>query len=151
MVFVYQIGGGKLETSAYIIKPHGLMFRKEVRAMIESAGLTITESKNLVIPKWALEIIYSDLAEKYRDVVFRPFKNALAEVGLVTGQDAVDVLLQITGTKLDPADCAPGSIRFEFGEQGPFITEGIRCYRNIIHRPRNMVEAEDNIKVFRML
>jgi len=140
-----------LETSFYIIKPHGLAFRKEVKAMIESVGLTITESKELVMHMWALEIIYSDLPEKYRDVVFRTFKEKLVEVGLVIGENAIDKLLQITGTELDPVDCAPGSVRFKFGGRELFMIEGVRCYTNIIHRPRNKTEAENGIKVFRML
>lgn len=140
-----------METSFYIIKPHGLMVCEEVRAMIESAGLTITESKKLVIHRWALEIIYSDLPKKYRDAVFRPFKGVEVEVGLVTGENAVDTLLQVTGTELDPTDCAPESIRFKFGGREPFIIDGVRCYTNIIHRPRNKVEADRGVKLFRML
>ncbi len=143
--------GGKLETSYYVIKPHGLVFRKKVRAMIECAGLTIIESKELVMHRWALEIIYSDLPEKYRDAVFLQFKDKSVEVGLVMGKNAVDELLQITGTELDPADCAPGSIRFKFGRHEPLIIDGVRCYTNIIHRPRNKLEANNGIKVFRML
>ena len=119
--------------------------------MIESVGLTITESKELVMHMWALEIIYSDLPEKYRDVVFRTFKEKLVEVGLVIGENAIDKLLQITGTELDPVDCAPGSVRFKFGGRELFMIEGVRCYTNIIHRPRNKTEAENGIKVFRML
>lgn len=140
-----------METSFYIIKPHGLVFREEVRAMIEGAGLIITESKKLVMHEWALEIVYSDLPEKYRKAVFRPFKDALVEVGLVKGESAIETLLQITGTELDPVDCNPGSIRFKFGGCKPSMIDGVRCYTNIIHRPRNKTEAEIGIKVFRML
>ncbi|MFA6273027.1 MAG: nucleoside-diphosphate kinase [Candidatus Paceibacterota bacterium] len=140
-----------METSFYIIKPHGLAFREEVRAMIEGVGLTITESKELVVHSWALEIIYSDLPEKYRDAVFLQFKGKSVEVGLVMGENAIDKLLQITGTELDPVDCALSSIRFKFGGHKPLIINGVRCYKNIIHRSQNKTEAENGIKVFRML
>ncbi len=140
-----------METSFYIIKPHGLMFRKEVRAIIEASGLIIAESKNLILPDWALKIIYSDLSEKYRDVVFQPLTGAFVEAGLVTGEDAVDRLLQITGTKLDPVDCAPNSIRFRFGRQKPLMINGVRYYINIIHRSRNKIEAKKDIEVFHTL
>ena len=140
-----------METSYYVIKPHGSVFREEVRAMIEGAGLTITECKRLMMHGWALEKIYSDLPEKYRDAVFRPFKGKLVEVGLVVGENAIDRLLQITGTELDPVDCAPGSIRFKFGGREPLMIDGVRCYTNIIHRPRNKTEAEIGIRVFRTL
>lgn len=140
-----------METSFYIIKPHGLVFRKEVRAIIEASGLIIAESKNLILPAWALKIIYSDLSEKYGDAVFQPLNGAFVEAGLVTGEDAINRLLQITGTELDPVDCAPSSIRSRFGGRKPLMIDGVRYYINIIHRSRNKIEAEKDIGVFHTL
>lgn len=140
-----------LETSFYIIKPHGLVFLEEVKAMIEGGGLIISEVERIVMPRWALEVIYSDLPEKYRDSVFKPFVNAFVEVGLVVGRDAVNTLLQIAGTEIDPVDCAPESIRFKFGARKPIMIDGVRYYKNIIHRSRNREEAKQDVKVFRML
>ena len=116
--------------------------------MIEAGGLIIVENKNLILPNWALNIIYSDLPERYKDAVFKLFKNAFVEVGLVIGEDAINKLFKITGTELDPVDCAPGSIRSRFGGREPFIIDGVRCYTNIIHRSRNKMEAEKDIEVF---
>ncbi len=141
----------KLETSFYIIKPHGLIFLAEVRAMIQDGGLIISESKRLIMPYWALETIYSDLPERYRSAVFKPFADTSVEVGLVVGENAVDTLLQIAGTELDPVDCAPESIRFKFGGRGSFMIDGVRYYKNIIHRSRDRMEAKKDVDVFRML
>jgi len=140
-----------LETSFYIIKPHGLVFLKEARAMIEGGGLIISEVKRLVMPHWALEAIYSDLPERYRNSVFKPFVNAFVEAGLVVGRDAVNTLLQIAGTEIDPVDCAPESIRFKFGARKPLMIDNVIYYKNIIHRSRNKEEAEKDVRVFRML
>jgi len=140
-----------LETSFYIIKPHGLVFFKEVRAMIEGGGLIISESKRLVMPYWALEIIYSDLPKRYRSAVFKPFADVFVEAGLVVGKNAIDTLLQIAGTEIDPVDCAPESIRFKFGERRPIMIDNVRYYKNIIHRSRNRAEAKKDVEVFRML
>ncbi len=140
-----------METSYYVIKPHGLVFREIVRAMIEGVGLIITESKELVMHRCVLENIYSDLPEKYRDAVFRLFEEKSVEMGLVIGENAIDNLLQITGTELDPVDCAPSSIRFKFGGHEPLMIGGVQCYTNIIHRPRNKTEAERGIMIFRKL
>ncbi|MCX6713844.1 MAG: hypothetical protein NTV48_01945 [Candidatus Vogelbacteria bacterium] len=140
-----------LETSFFIIKPHGLIFLEEVRAMIESSGLIIAESKRLILPQWALEIIYSDLPERYRGAVFQPFADAFVETGLVVGENAIGTLLQIAGAELDPVDCAPESIRAKFGGRKPLMIDGVRCYRNIIHRSRDRVEAKKDVGVFRML
>ena len=140
-----------LETSFFIIKPHGLVFIEEVRAMIKGGGLTISESKRLVMPHWALEIIYSDLPERYRSAVFKPFVGAFVEAGLVVGKNAINTLLQIAGTEIDPVDCAPESIRSKFGGRKPLMIDGVRYYKNIIHRSRNREEAENDVKVFRML
>ena len=140
-----------METSFYIIKPHGLMIRDEVIAMIEANGLVIPENKKLILPVWTLKIIYSDLLEKYMRVVFQPFENSLVEVGLVIGENAIDRLLQITGTELDPVDCANGTIRSKFGGREPLMIDGVRYYTNIIHRSRNKMEAEKDINVFRIL
>lgn len=140
-----------LETSFYIIKPHGLVFLKEVRAMIEGGGLIISEVKRVVVPRWALEIIYSDLPERYRNSVFKPFVNAFVEAGLVVGENAINTLLQIAGTEIDPIDCAPESIRFKFGARKPLVIDDVRCYKNIIHRSRNREEAEKDVKMFHVL
>lgn len=140
-----------LETSFYIIKPHGLLFIKEVRAMIENGGLIISENKRLIIPRWALEIIYSDLPERYRNAVFKPFADAFVEVGLVIGEDAINALLQIAGTELNPVHCAKESIRSKFGESNPIMIDGVRYYKNIIHRSRNLTEAKKDVEVFHML
>lgn len=140
-----------LEASFFIIKPHGLVFIEEVRAMIKCGGLIISESRRIVIPRWALEIIYSDLPEKYRSAVFQPFVNAFAEAGLVVGKNSIHTLLQIAGTEIDPVGCAPESIRFKLGGRKPLMIDGVRCYKNIIHRSRNRAEAKKDVKVFRML
>lgn len=140
-----------METSYYIIKPHGMVFREKVRKMIEGAGLVIAESKIVVMDGRALEIIYSDLDERFRRVVFQLFRNTPVEMALVTGKNAIDALLEIAGTELDPVDCAPNSIRFMLGGRRPLMIDGVRCYVNIIHRPRNQSEAEKGIELFRIL
>ena len=140
-----------MSLSSYIIKPHGLVFRTEIRAMIESSGLVIAESKHVILPMWALERIYYDLAEKYRSAIFRQYEGAFVEVGLVRGERAVEKLLCIAGRELDPIDCAPESIRFKFGKHEPHMVDGIRCYANVIHRPRNESEAVDGVIIFNML
>lgn len=140
-----------VETSFYIIKPHGLVFLEEVLAIIEGGGLIISESKRLVMPHWALEIIYSDLPERYRSAVFKPFVDTFVQAGLVVGKNAIDTLLQIAGTEIDPVDCAPESIRSKFGGRKPLMIDGVRYYENIIHRSRNRGEAGKDVKVFHML
>lgn len=134
-----------------MIKPHGLVFLEEVKEMIRNGGLTITETKKLVMPHWALEIIYSDLPERYRSAVFKPYVNAYVEVGLAIGKDAINTLLQLAGTELNPTDCGPESIRFKLGEPEPLMIDGVIFYKNIIHRSRNGEEAKKDIKVFYML
>ena len=118
--------------------------------MIESVGLVIAESKIVVMDGRALEIIYSDLDKRFRKVIFQLFRNTPVEITLVTGENAIDALLEIAGTELDPVDCAPNSIRFRLGGRKPLMIDGVRCYANIIHRPRNQTEAEKGIELFRM-
>lgn len=134
-----------------MIKPHGLVFHDKVKKMIENGGLSIPETKKLIMPHWALEIVYSDLPERYRNAVFKPYVNAYVETGLVVGRDAINTLLQITGTELSPTDCAPESIRFKLGTPEPLMIDGVRYYKNVIHRSRNSAEAKKDIEVFRML
>ncbi len=119
--------------------------------MIESGGLTISEVKEVVVPRWALEIIYSDLPERYRNSVFKPFVNTPVETGLVVGKDAVNTLLRIAGTEIDPVNCSPESIRFKFGARKPVMIDGVIYYKNVIHRSRNKEEARQDVEVFRVL
>lgn len=140
-----------METSFYIIKPHSLIFREIIREMIEGVGLIITDYKKVVLPYWALEIVYSDMRENYRSAIFQAYSDVTVEAGLVSGKNAISTLLQIAGTELDPADCAPESIRFKFGEREPIMINGIKYYKNVIHRSRDMMEAEKDTRVFHML
>ncbi len=134
-----------------MIKPHGLVFHEEIKKMIRNVGLKITEVRKLVMPHWALKIIYSELPERYRSAVFKPYIDAYVEVGLVVGVNAINTLLQVTGTETNPADCAPGSIRFKFGTPEPLMIDGVRCFMNVIHRPTNNEEAKKDTEVFHML
>ncbi len=139
------------ETSFYMIKPHGLVFLEEVKEMIRNGSLIITETKRLVMPHWALEIIYSDLPERYRNSVFKPYVDAYVEAGLVVGKDSINTLLKIAGKELNPIDCAPESIRFKLGTPEPLMIDNVRYYKNIIHRSSNSTEAKKDIGVFRMI
>lgn len=139
-----------MEKSVYIIKPEGMIFRSEIIKAIEQRALTIEEKKNLVLPEWALKELYPDLSVDLWNATCLSF-SAPVEIGLISGEKAVQVLFRLAGKKTAPAECDSKSIRFIFGRKEPFVIGGVRYYANAIHRPKNKLEARNDMEVFQGL
>ncbi len=139
------------EISFYMIKPHALVMRAEVVERIEQSGLTIVESKLVALGVAALEIIYADLTPQWRSGVFHQYVDKPVEVGIVKGTNAITALLEVSGRERNPADCLPGTIRFDLGIHEPAMVYGVRVYHNVLHRSRNTDEAEKDVAVFQQL
>lgn len=134
--------------SLYIIKPEAISFCKEIREIIVSQHLKIENSKQLILHPGVIENIYIDCSEEIVKATKHFICNQISEVGIVSGDGAVEKLFAICGEKTNPFLCEDGTIRKLFGIKEPQYFNGTYYYRNAIHRPKTNDEAEKNILLF---
>ncbi len=141
-----------MSKTVYVIKPDGMPFRHTIRRRIEDAGLSIVESKVLKFPRWAYEQVYP--RDKYGHVPQEALERSLifsiggeSEVGIVQGPQALKRLLRISGKRADPARCASGTIRRDFGISITTVIDGYALHHKVIHRPESWSELQVDFPV----
>ncbi|NCU28280.1 MAG: hypothetical protein EOM85_01240 [Candidatus Moranbacteria bacterium] len=137
------------EFTSFIIKPDGMVNRSAIRDMILKSGLVITESKILLLPKWAIEILYDNVPANIL-VAKEEYFSSPVEVGLIEGENAIETFFELCGSKTRPSECDPGTIRAIFGKASPTLIKGVDYFLNAIHRP-NREEAVKNIELIKSL
>lgn len=137
------------ELTSFIIKPDGMSHREEIRKIIARAGLVIIESKILLLPKWAIEVLYDNVPKNIL-VAKEEYFSSPVEVGIIEGENAVDAFFELCGSNTRPSECAPGTLRAIFGKVNPVPIKGIDYYLNAIHRP-NREEVKKNIDLIKSL
>ena len=135
-----------LESSLFLIKPCGMEFREDILDSITDVGdiSSLTDYMNSPLDK-----IRSHYAAHkgcpYFDWILMMFEGRPMSTGIVTGDDAITALLDITGDR-DPKKAYeenPDSIRgWAYHLMGETlersISEGRAC-QNLIHRSRDTV------------
>lgn len=139
-----------METTVYLIKPEGMCNKRVIRGIIKKSGLAIIRKKMLLLPEWAIDLLYPELSPELR-IATITMLTAPVEMGLVCGNEAVRRLFVLSGTAVAPAQCEPESIRFRFGEKEAILFGPSAYYANAIHRPRNKAEAERDVALFHRL
>jgi len=136
------------EQSIYIIKPEGWMnHRITIRSKIRRCGLTIVDSAQVPIPKWAVEKLSLGLPEDLRQFIRNHLFGRMCEVGIVEGDGAIKKLLEICGESYNPNECAPGTIRREFAPRMPHWTGKRTYWLNVIHQPKDEEEAARDLEL----
>ncbi len=139
----------RIETSLYMIKPEAMHARTEIRRIL-GCDLQLGENVTTVLPDDVLDEFYPDITEPQRTLALALFDTPV-EIGLVHGPDAINLLLRITGHETAPDLCDPHSIRYRFGVRKPIPCGGGVLYKNAIHRPRDRVEAADQLRLVRRI
>ena len=139
-----------MEKTIYMIKPEGMIHKHEIREIVESRNLVIVERKTLILPDWALDILYPDLSIELKMATLTMLASVV-EIGLVEGNQAVKVLFALAGAATAPADCDTNSIRFRFGKKDPIQFGSVMYYANVIHRPKSLIEARRDVELFHRL
>lgn len=139
------------EKTVCIIKPEGLMFCHEIwRVIAQVCGLSMAEPRRCVLPVWALEELYPDLAKEKGELwiaTLDHLSHSESEIMTIEGEDAISVILDQCGHDTVPAKCAEGTFRRRFGGKDPCFYGKKQYWRNIVHRPKNKEEAERDLAV----
>lgn len=138
------------EFTSYVIKPNGMLHRYKIKHLIIGSGLEITDSKILLLSEQDIRNLYSDVPEDILVAKIIFFSNFPVEVGILKGENAIEIFHTLCGSNTIPSLCEPGSIRHTFGCKEPIIVAGIDYYLNVIHRP-NKKELKENLKIIKSL
>lgn len=133
------------ERSMYMIKPEAMESRDEIRELI-GRHLAITAMKTLRLPRQAIRELYADLDGDLWTATDSALRNPV-ELGVVEGEDAIEVMLELAGSETDPSKCDPNSIRFKYGTHLPTMINDTPYYPNAIHRPKSSAEAVAHVSL----
>lgn len=140
-----------MERSVYIIKPEAMSERGKISHLIEASGLRIAARKLTKFPREALDVFYPELSQDLREATAYYFGLGLSEIGIVEGPGAIARLFQLAGKSVDPAECGPSTIRFQFGSRSPVRMGNVLYYRNGFHRARNASDAAREMAIYQTL
>jgi nucleoside diphosphate kinase len=135
------------EFSIYIIKPEAISFNKEIHNLIIAAGLTITKQKQGILPTRIVDKIYLDCPQEILDATEHFMFKKICEVGIVSGDKAIQKLIEICGTETNPINCKDGTIRKMFGVSELQYYNGTGYFMNAIHRPKTKEEFVKDMKL----
>ena len=135
----------------YIIKPEAYESRELIKECMIRAGFSISASKDLVLPEFALDIIYPQMPSVMSEIILKYMRIGLSQVGLVQKNNAIQELLCLSGCHVDPMQCKPGTIRHVFGIAKPSIVGECVYYLNGFHRSVNAKEAHRDACLFASL
>ncbi len=134
-----------MKQSVYIIKPDGIHYESIIHTKITESKLEIISQKEVRFSKQSLREIFSPELENYI-ALCEYLVSGPCIAGIVSGEEAIEKLLTITGRKTEPEDCAIGSIRREFGIGWSKLSSGLYVIKNVIHRSKSMERAMEEIK-----
>lgn len=111
-----------IQQTLSIIKPDATRrnLTGKINAKIEEAGLVIIAQKRLLLTKAQAQAFYAVHAERsfYDDLCNNMTKGPVV-VQVLEGEDAIRKYRDVMGAT-NPANAAPGTIRYEFGESIDF-------------------------------
>lgn len=141
------------EQTVYFIKPEGRAYRLAIRESIQfRTGLNISVCADVLITKQAIEKFFPDMSWSVREMAEAFLAGKKCELGIIEGWDAIDKLRKICGASSNPNECAPGTIRREFGPRIP-IKAGPRDFywRDVVYCSKNAEDALRDLELARKL
>lgn len=128
-----------------IIKPEAFPLRDEIWARIVSTELHVVRRCVLTLNEDQAVGFYRSLPENRRLPAVRSLSGGPVEVGVLAGDNAVARVLRLCGTRSDPSECEPGTIRRDFGTGWDLSDPSVPVLRNAIHRCKTSAQVEDSI------
>ncbi len=126
----------KIEKSFFIIKPEVFLLRQEIRETIEKdSGLRIEDFAVMNLTDEDIDFIYlDDIGSPLMTAIKSQLIGQPVEAGIVSGENAIDRLIDVCGDKPIPADCQAATIRKKYGLIKPVRLDGLDYYLNAIHK-----------------
>ena len=136
------------EKTFFIIKPEGIKNAEAIKNIILENGMTIIMSKLAILTPDIIKLIYTDTSNDLLKAHLMFMSKDISEVGIIEGANAINRLVQISGSHTNPNLCAAGTIRNLFGEKTCSKVGVSLYYKNVIHRSLNKEEADRDVKLF---
>lgn len=130
-----------MEASFALLKPEAVAqgLTGEIIGRLEKAGLRVVALQMLLAPRELAEEHYgAEIEQKYgrevREWLLEYVTAGPVVAMILVGDDAIRAVRCISGEKAAPADCAPGTIRRDLGDdtREAAMSER-RALRNLIH------------------
>lgn len=134
-----------------IIKPHALSQSVEILGVLQTASITILETKLVYFTHELIEILYDHMSSEARHAIGQKLIG-LEGIAILLSAPSIERLLELVGRESDPRLCGPGSIRARFGLRAEPATVGNEVwFENAFHRPINAREAaRDLLYIFNL-
>jgi nucleoside diphosphate kinase len=141
-----------MERSVYLIKPEAMARRDDIRQMLEQHyGLPVTIFGEAKIGLDVLATLYPDVFREGGELweaTCNHLLGKICEIGIVEGENAIRRLFTACGEKTNPQECGPSTVRAVF--QSGFsiqLRNGGTYWLNVIHRPKDLEEANRDLKI----
>lgn len=134
-----------------MIKPEGIVYKKEILERIVSSGLEIFETQEIVLSQEQFEILYGHvkviIPRAYDDMKTYLTTNQVV-ILRVSGEDASRRLLRLRGAS-NPIDSEPGTIRIDYAKDQDYkvLLKRGEFARNVFHAAE-VEEAEKMLIYF---
>ncbi|MEI8224016.1 MAG: TauD/TfdA family dioxygenase [bacterium] len=135
-----------------LIKPDAYNNKEEIINLIKDTGLDVIHNFSIFTPESLIRALYNEVSIEILNATLNHYLSGPSEILLVRGEQAIDKIVTISGLETDPALCIPSTIRFRHGDHSPEdLGNGLKYYRNAIHRPKNQDEAKRDFNLFNEL
>ncbi len=137
-----------MEKSFYIIKPEAFANRIAIQEKIISNKLKIVSLKTILLPEFIITQIYPNMSSDLYSATMKYLRCGFSELGIVEGENAISLLLEIGGKDTNPNKCEIGTIRNMFGDKVEVIYGNAVYFKNGFHRSHNYIEAVRDIELY---
>lgn len=124
-----------------ILKPSVVTREREITERLHKRDMIIEKRREIVYSAALLDALYDHMSEDAR-VAIRERMCEKPGIALLLANTSVGEVLALVGSKSNPAECAPGTLRALYGHNAP--EERMAewpWWENAIHRPIDEREA----------
>ncbi len=139
-----------MEHSFFIIKPAAMEHADDILHDLEfQHGIRVTATKKVCLTDEMVKKIYPQINGLLLAVIIEKDADQPCLFGKVEGVDIIQRLFDACGQKANPLLCRTGTIRHTYGTMDTFFkVEERMFFGNIIHRPRNLKEVQQDEKIW---
>jgi nucleoside-diphosphate kinase len=130
------------EKTIFVIKPDA--YKKQDKILLDiSMKFNIDHLVEQTFTKELVDDFYpTDIGRDYYEALLEYMTEGPSVIGLISGENAVPSFFELAGTKTNPPDCHPDSLRYKYAKGYSQTPSGLYLIKNGIHRPKSMEELD---------
>lgn len=141
-----------IEETFFCIRPYVFEEREDIKNFItcQGNGLVIKDSKIVWLSLQDIDVLYGiESTSTYYDACLDLMCSGFSEVGIVSGDHAIEKLIDICGDSFVQKKCLINTVRRNFGIKDPIMFDDFEYHMNPIHRACNLKEAVVEVAYYR--